>query len=288
MTLRVPLAAALSALAGVVTAQAQDRPTLDPAGVRGVRILMRQDAVEVATHPNIGALFDWKTVGVVQPKHDVTTAQVREAFEDNAIKAERRFAEPFMVTGTLHSVTRRTDRTIIVRLAEGGPADAQRQLRPDMREMNAPQAILDADHANTVEQWNVSSKISLLCSKANNVGLAVLLEGCIPKDTAIAKAEQVADKQADLVLARQPLTVPSAQGRAGDPAEVSLDMLLLGYPLGVAAKGCSEPEDKAWLECGLRKLRNDKRLQADIAQQIRRDFAWKIPEPDPDKPNGKR
>src|SRR6476469_4943535 len=100
MILRASVAAVFSAIAVFVTAQAQDRPTLDPAGVRGVRILMREDAVAVASSPNADTLFDWKAVGVIPPKQDVTAAQVRKAFEGNAIQAERRFAEPFMVTGT--------------------------------------------------------------------------------------------------------------------------------------------------------------------------------------------
>jgi len=202
-----------------------------------------------------------------------------------------------MVTGTLHSVVRRGDRAIIVRLTEGGPADAQRRSLPGMPEMNdltlglahgGAEAVLGADHADTVAAWNVGSKVSLLCSKASNVRLAVLLDGCMPRDTAIAKAEQAAQTQADLSLARQPLTVPSSGGRDGDPAKVSLDMLLLGYTLGVAAKDCPVAEDKTWLECGLRKLKNNKGLQAAVAQQIRRDFAETIPEPNSDKPNGKR
>jgi hypothetical protein len=51
---------------------------------------------------------------------------------------------------------------------------------------------------------------------------------------------------------------------------------------------CPVAEDKAWLECGLRKLKNNKGLQAAVAQQMRRDFAGTIPEPNSDRPNGKR
>jgi hypothetical protein len=118
------------------------------------------------------------------------------------------------------------------------------------------QAVLGADHADTVAAWNVGSKVSLLCGKASNVRLAVLLDGCMPKDTAIAKAEQAAQTQADLSLARQPLTVPASGGRDGDPAKVSLDMLLLGYMLGVAAKDCpvAVPHPAVWtIGCVMRR-----------------------------------
>ncbi|HEY0420880.1 MAG TPA: hypothetical protein VGC80_15295, partial [Acetobacteraceae bacterium] len=127
-TRRFMLAAALAALAALaITAPAQD---LDPAVVRVVRFIMREEAVMVATHPNVPVIYDWQAVGVVHPKQEVTAAEIRKAFEGNAIQAERRFAEPYIVTGTLHSVSRRADRAIIVSLKEGGPADAMRRAFP--------------------------------------------------------------------------------------------------------------------------------------------------------------
>ncbi|WP_144404389.1 hypothetical protein [Belnapia sp. F-4-1] len=63
-------------------------------------------------------LFEGQSVGVVDPKQTVTVAEVRRALENNALQAERRFAEPFIVSGTLQLAPWQADRAIVVGFKE--------------------------------------------------------------------------------------------------------------------------------------------------------------------------
>lgn len=238
-------------------------------------------------------MYDWQQVGVVQPQTVATAADMRRAFEGNALQAERRYAEPFMVSGTLHSASRRADRSIVVGFREGGAADGMRRAMPgvglpEFSDMTGglatggAQAVLAADYADTVADWNPGSRITLLCTGASNVRLALLLRGCMPQEAAIARAEQAADAQAELALSRQPLTVSSVKG--DDAAVSSRRLLVMGYALGLASKPCRETNATARIGCGMRRADRDKRLTNAIMQQTASDLGLPPPQAQPEQP----
>ena len=109
------LIAAILALLSAVPATAQEKPsTLDPAVVHGVRMLMRSYAATFSANVSDKIIFDWGLVGLERAAERVTIAQMRAAFENNTISAERRFAHQVIVSGMLHSVTCGLDEKIVV------------------------------------------------------------------------------------------------------------------------------------------------------------------------------
>lgn len=290
------LAATLCALASAAPAQTpQAPPSLDPAGVSGVRFVFREDAVAAARGGDY--VFDWRVMGVAAPKQVVTVAEVRRAFEGNALQAERRFAEPFIVSGALQSASRRADRAIVVGFKEGGVADGMRRAfpgpgLPDLGDMTGglasggAQAVLPAEYAEVVADWNPGATVALLCASADNVRLAVLLKGCMPQATAIARAERAADVQVELALARRPLTVPVLDSQ--DSERETLILVLTSYGLGLSAKACREAEEKARIACAERRMSRDKRLTATVLQQTMRDLQIQVPEQKPPEPRNRQ
>ena len=273
-------------------AVAQDRPTLDAAGVRGVRYLMREDAIRTAVEPRVDTMLDWGAAGVVRPTNVVTATPIRGAYERNAVVAERQFGQPFIVTGTLHSVSRRPDRQIVVQFVEGGAADSHRRAlagpgEPDLNSiiggmtgglMHAGAvAVLPIKHEDDVADWEPGSKVALHCRGASNVRLAVLLKGCTPQNAVIAEAEKLADEQSALALAGRPVTVPPTpeRGDPADPALTTLKMLLYGYTSGLLARDCAEADTLAWLRCAQPKFSRSRppARAAALTKQIARDLS---------------
>jgi hypothetical protein len=210
-------------LISVVPAMGQDKSSsLDPAGVRGVRMLMREDADLFAKGGKNDTLFDWSSVGIERPAETIDVAQMRAAFESNILDAERRFAHPVIVRGTLHSVVRGSDQQIVVRFAEGEATDSQRRALSKLGGTDPGDVIggvtgglmhggAQADLANGNEDlaasWKPRQKIELLCQGAANTGMALLLKNCVPLAAVVTNAERIADQQAELLLARKPLEV---------------------------------------------------------------------------------
>lgn len=248
------------------TAVAQEARTLDPAGVQGIRYLMRDDAIAAATRPGADTLFDWQTVGLPLPSEQVTTLQIRNAFEGNAINAERRFGQPFIVKGSLHSVSRRADNKIVVRFNEGGASDGQRRAMAGLPTPNfndivggmtggimhaGAQAILPIDNEDAVANWKPGETVTLHCRKAVNVRLAVLLDFCVAQSIVTEQAEKIADAQSNLILERNPVTVSYKENKdkGEDGAKISKDMLFYGYFLGLFNKNCFKQEASSWGRC---------------------------------------
>lgn len=279
----------------VSPAMAQGLPSLDSAGVRGVRYLMRDEARSASTMPGIDGLFDWYASGLARPGELVTPAQVRSAFERHAIQAELRFAKPFIISGALHSVARRSDRQIVVQFLEGGLADSQRRALAGLgarggqadpaqilggitggRMHAGATAVLTPEHADEVAGWELGAKVTLHCGSAVNVPLAVLLNNCLPRATVIAAADRLADAQSDLVLARKPLTVPPTPERddGRDPAQRSKAFLVMGYGIGLMGRNCSPGNVDQWVACSSRiqKQRQPPGRAEAVWQQVARDL----------------
>lgn len=258
---------------------------LDPAGVFGVRALMRNEATLAATKPGVDLLLHWPAVGIVVPQHQATAADIRRTFDGNVVAAERRYSQPFIVSGTLHSISRRPDRQLVIRLAEGGVGDRMRRIPgaeagPTLEDMTlglahgGAQAVLAESYADAVAGWNPRQKVSMRCRSASNVRLALLLEDCVPISVVIAEAERLADAQADLAISGKQLTVVPP-GEA-DPVKTSEKFLLFSYLTGLAGKRCSKEPVEAWASCALRELK-DKRRSTALMEQAVRDLG--IPNP---------
>ena len=56
-------------------AAAQEPPQLDPAGVRGIRYLMRDDVRGAATDPDMDTVLNWYAAGLARPGRIVIPAQ---------------------------------------------------------------------------------------------------------------------------------------------------------------------------------------------------------------------
>lgn len=257
------LTAALLLLVFGSPAMSETSPDLDPVGVRGVRMMLRDDAVMAATGTGDTAL-DWARVGIERPAEIITTAQVRAAFEANVVDAERRFARPFVVRGPLHSVVRGRDRQVVARFADGGAADGQRRAfrgleGPDPNDviggltaglMHAgAHAALPNGHEDLVAAWRPGQQVALLCRGAANTRLALLLRACIPVEAAAKAAEEVADRQAELLLTRRALEVVPAQTLRSGSRDGSETFLLLGYTIGLISRDCRQEATGPWRSC---------------------------------------
>lgn len=295
--LRIAFVIALAASACVmaVSVGATEPPSLHPAGVRGVRYLMRDDARSAAVKAGVETLLNWYEDGLTRPGEMATLTQVRTAFEGNAIRAERQFARSFVVTGTLHSIARRADQQIAVRFVEGGLADSQRRglsgLGLKGNEIDSSQflggitggrmhagaiAVLSSEHEDAVASWEPGVMVTLHCSSATNVPLAVLLDNCVPQASVLATADRLADAQSDLAIARRPLTTPPMSKRddLADPVLRSRFILALGYVTGLAAQGCPDADIATWVKCSQNILNRKPPSAQEIAawQQAARDL----------------
>lgn len=279
--------------------RAQESPSLDPAGIRGVRYMLRDDARTAAITAGADTLLDWYATGLAHPSETVTPAQIRTAFEGNVIRAERRFAQFFIISGALHSVARRADRQIVVQFVEGGLADNQRRALTALgaragqsdpaqvlggltggRMHAGATAVLPPEHEDAVAGWEPGVKVTLHCRGASNVPLAVLLDNCVPQVAVIAEADRLADAQSDLVLARKPLTVPPTPKRDSslNPTQRSMELLVTSYALGLVARDCPNAELSEWMRCSNRILDRGQPLGREKAvwRQVARDLV--IPE----------
>lgn len=289
--------------------KAQEPPPLDPAGVRGMRHMMRDDARTAAIWPDADTLWDWHAAGLTRPSELVTPAQVRTSFEGNIIRAERRFAQPLIINGALHSVARRADRQIVVTFIEGGLADKQRRTLAKLgargEELDPTQilggltggriyagatAVLSPEHEDAIAGWEPGAKVTLHCGSASNVPLAALLNDCVPQATIVAAADRLADAQSDLALAGRPLTVSPTPKRAKsvDAAKKSLEFLFLSYHHGLLARVCLDTDTAIWMNCGNLISKNVKSKQSDAAiQQTIRDLKSHFNLPGPVTPQSK-
>lgn len=278
--------------AAALPANAQEVSSLDPAGVRGVRYMMRDDARTAAIGSGADTLLDWHAAGLARPGETVKPVQVRTAFEGNIIQAERRFAQPFIVSGALHSVARRADRQIVMTFVEGGLADKQRRALADLGARGAQPdpaqvlggltggrmyagatAVVPPKHEDTMASWEPGAKVTLHCRGASNVPLAVLLDNCVPLAAIIAAADRLADAQSDLVLARKPLTIPPAPKRdkSIDPAQRSTAQLFMTYAYGLMERNCPAIDLTEWMNCATRIIERPQpgRLVASFRQASR-------------------
>lgn len=273
-------------------AGAQEPPKLDPAGVRGVRYMIRDDAWSAAIVPRRSTLLEWSAIGIARPNEDVTAAQIRDAFRGNIVQAERRFTQPFIVSGTLRAVSRRRDRQLVVSFVEGGLASEQRRALAELEPPGSRHegedflsgitgglvyagatAVLPAVHEDAVAEWQPGHKVTLHCRGASNVPLAVLLNECAPRSAVIAEIERVADTQSDLVLARAPITVPFKEddGTVIDPARGSRILLLIGYFAGLRGKDCPDATAGVWARCADQKVKQQPKRgqEAAFRQQMK-------------------
>jgi hypothetical protein len=281
-------------LISVVPAMGQDKSSnLDPAGVRGMRMFMREDAVGFAEGAD--AVFDWSSLAVERSAETIDVAKMRAAFESNILNAERRFAHPVIVRGTLHSVIRGRDQQIVVRFVEGGVAASQRRALSKLGEPDTSDAIegltggfmyggAHADLANGNEDlassWKPGQKIELLCKGAANTRMALLLNNCVPLAAVVANAERVADRQADLLLARKQLEVKTSKERGGITLgpEQADRILALFYFYGLGASSCKQTDVQAWIPCSMKVLKQLKpRERPALEQQTTRDLGTAFP-----------
>jgi hypothetical protein len=223
MLKKLLLASAFS-VAAASLAMAEAAP--DPNGMRGVHLLAVGDAKGFVRGEKTE--YDWSNTGLEAPAERTTIQDMRSAFAGNEIAAERRFAKPFVVTGTLDSVAR-DSRGILVRFKEGGIADDQRKAfqgfglgdsRYDPGAVlhgmtgglmhGGAQAIVPDRDADAVVDWHPGQPVKLHCHGASNEALALLLDGCRPLAVVEADAARVADQQVDLFFGGKPVTVDLA------------------------------------------------------------------------------
>ena len=283
-------------LISVVPAMGQDKPSnLDPAGVRGMRMFMREDAVGFAEGAD--AVFDWSSLAVERSAETIDVAKMRAAFESNILDAERRFAHPVIVRGTptssvilwARSANRgqvrrgrsgwRSQRRALSKLGEPDTSDAIEGLTGGFMYGGA-HADLSNGNEDLTSSWKPGQKIELLCKGAANTRMALLLNNCVPLATVVANAERVADRQADLLLARKPLEIKTSKERRGITLgpEQADRILALFYFYGLGASSCKQTDVQAWIPCSMKVLKQLKpRERTALEQQTTRDLGILFP-----------
>jgi hypothetical protein len=222
----------------------QGSPSLDPAVVHAARMAMRVDAISFALGKEVR--FDWTAVGIELPSEDLSPDQIRQAFQNNEISAERRFSKPFIVRGELDSVVKGRDQLIDVRFVGGGLA----------ANAGGARASVAKEYADIVADWNLKLPVTLRCDQAANVRSALRLENCVPKEAVFDAAEKAADRQVDRVFARESLEIDSRNpemrkkgGTFRTEQEWKDFHLVATYAIGLMFRECQQDEPVAWNKC---------------------------------------
>jgi hypothetical protein len=301
--MRLILAAAFALIFMNVARAEEASSTLDQAAVRSARMLMRDDAIFFATHPSARTLYDWTTVGIQPPAEDISPEKIRQAFQSNEIAAERRFSKPVIVRGELNSVVRGRDNLIFVRFVGGGLGAEQRRAMSSygiadtdpskfLSDMSGgmytggAQASVSDQYADTVAKWEPGQKIAVRCEEASNVRLALLLEKCVPLDAVIANAEKIADRQSDLLLARQSLEVNGradsdkkneAKTQSMTKKELNDARLVAFYAGGLWLRECQHEDYGSWGKCAQNVQRRTKELPFALYERAQKDLGIRLP-----------
>jgi hypothetical protein len=125
------------------------------------------------------------------------------------------------------------------------------------------QASVSNRYADVLATWEPNQDVKLRCDRAENVPLALLLEGCVPLEAVIADAEKAADRQMDLLLARKDLEIKPGAARGGALGDDALNtdrVLIFSYWIGLCIRECQQDNYNAFVKCTEKVMARDDKL----------------------------